>query len=96
MRWAALALLLVSQLQPSLQQECGNSDVRSKAAYGDGSHDDTDAFLRQENDGGAGVIYMSPGNYRIARSITLTKPIIASQDATFQVRHVRRTRPVYA
>ncbi|GAB4813479.1 hypothetical protein N2152v2_000525 [Parachlorella kessleri] len=82
---AALALLVcftVNYVQP---QTCGSTDVRSKGAQGDGSRDDTGAFQAVDGDPSAGVIFMQKGTYRIARSVTLTKPVVATTGAVFKV-----------
>ena len=84
--WALLVVLLCTlQLQPTLQQ-CNTSDVRSKGARGDGGTDDANAFQAVDQDGNAGVIFMGDGTYRIGRTMTLTKSIIATAGAKFQVR----------
>ncbi|GAB4817139.1 hypothetical protein N2152v2_004185 [Parachlorella kessleri] len=66
-------------------QQCSPSDVRSKGARGDGGTDDANAFQAVDQDGNAGVIFMGAGTYRIGRTMTLTKSIIAAAGAVFKV-----------
>lgn len=85
MRLAFQALLLALLFQLALLQTCGTSDVRSRGAAGNGANDDTGALQAVESDGNAGVIYLSPGTYRITRSLTLNKPIIGAAGSVLQV-----------
>jgi hypothetical protein len=81
----AFLLLLSTQLQKVTPQSCGSTDVKAKGAKGDGRTDDTGAFVAVEADATAGVIFMPAGTYRITRSITLVKPIVAVAGAQFLV-----------
>lgn len=85
-RGGVAALVLLSlQLRACLAQTCGSTDVVSAGATGGGWQDDTNAFLRVENDASAGVIFIPAGTYRIAQSIQLNKPIIAAPGAVLKV-----------
>lgn len=80
---SAAAAALVIALQLVAAQDCGETNVRSRGAAGNGQNNDAWAFQAMENDGNAGIIYMSPGTYRLSQSLTLTKPIMAVDGAVF-------------
>lgn len=88
MRWALWAVVLTWQLHGSLQQQCGDSNVLSFGATGNGNSDDSGAFSKMEGDATVGIIFMPRGTYRIAQggTLELTKSIIAEEGAVFQVR----------
>ncbi len=83
-KWAVLLLLLLQA--PGFLQQCSSSDVRSKGAKGDGVQDDTPSFQAVQADGTAGVVYMpGPGTYKIAQTLTISKPVVAAAGASFLV-----------
>jgi hypothetical protein len=85
-QWALMVLMLFSQLQVTLQQQCGVTDVRGRGAISDDDKDDSQAFLDVEKDDLAGVIYVPRGKYVIHRTLILAKPLVAEAGAVLVVR----------
>lgn len=81
----ALAVLLLLAPRAALGQDCGETNVRSRGATGNGQQNDAWAFRAMDGDPAAGLIYMSAGVYRIAESLTIDKPIIGAEGAVFTV-----------
>lgn len=81
----AAVALLAACLSPGAAQSCSDINVKSQGAKGDGSTNDAGVFSSMNSDGSIGMFYMPAGTYRIASSITLSKPIVADKGAVFSV-----------
>ncbi|GAB4822891.1 hypothetical protein N2152v2_009937 [Parachlorella kessleri] len=61
------------------------SSVKKFGAKGDGFTDDSGAFQAASAATSVTFVYLPPGNYRIAKSTTLTKPILAGTGAKLTI-----------
>jgi len=80
-----VVLLLGLAVSHSNSQECGETNVRSRGAAGNGRQNDSQFFRVMDGDPAAGLIYMSDGTYRISESLVINKPIMGSEKAVFLV-----------
>ncbi len=90
---AALVVLAAVLLPcPAATQTCGNIDALGAGrATGKGSANDAPALQRMDADGSTGLIYLPPGRYRIASSLTLRKPLFGESGAVLVVDGVTLT-----
>lgn len=84
-RTICFLVCLVGCASLATAQTCGDINVKSRGAKGDGMTDDTAVFKAMALDDDVGLIYMPAGKYRIMSSITISKPIIADPGAMFKV-----------
>jgi hypothetical protein len=86
---AALLLLLAAAAATAplaAAQTCGNIDALGAGrASGKGIKDDTAALQDMDRDAAIGLIYLPPGAYRVARSLSLRKPVFGEAGAYFIV-----------
>jgi hypothetical protein len=86
---AALLLLLAAAAATAplaAAQTCGNIDALGAGrASGKGIKDDTAALQAMDRDAAIGLIYLPPGAYRVARSLSLRKPVFGEAGAYFIV-----------
>lgn len=77
---------------PAATQTCGNIDALGAGrATGKGSANDASALQRMDADTSTGLIYLPPGRYRIASTLTLRKPLFAESGAVLVVDGVTLT-----
>lgn len=84
----AVALLVAAAaVAPAAAQTCGNIDAlaRGRGITGAGGAGDASALQRMDSDSNIGLIYLPPGTYNIASSLTLRKPIFGESGAILLV-----------
>eukprot|EP00887_Chlorella_sp_A99_P001982 scaffold18.g1982.t1 len=80
---AAVALLAAASVASG--QTCGNIDAKFRGASGNGVTSDGPVFVTMDNEATTGIIYLTPGTYRIGSSITINTPIMGEDGSKFYV-----------